>query len=134
VLVPIAQATVDAAQHGQDRADDEGQRDERLRETAAVLGASPWRVLADVDLAIAARPLLAASGFAFAVALGEFGATSFLSRPDRPTLPVVIFRLIGQPGGENFGMALAASVVLATVTVAALALVERLRVGTVGAF
>lgn len=108
--------------------------DPRTREAAAVLGAAPWRVVRDVDLAIVARPALAASGFAFAVALGEFGATSFLSRPDRPTLPVVIFRLIGQPGGENFGMALAASVVLATVTVVVIAFVERLRVGTIGAF
>ena len=77
---------------------------------------------------------IGASGFAFAVALGEFGATSFLARPDHPTLPVVIYRLIGLPGGDNFGMAIAASVVLAGVTVAVIALVERLRVGTVGAF
>jgi thiamine transport system permease protein len=108
--------------------------DGRLRESASVLGAAPGRVLRDVDLAIVARPVLAASGFAFAVALGEFGATSFLSRPDRPTLPVVIFRLIGLPGGDNFGMALAASVVLAALTVGVIALVERLRVGTMGAF
>ena len=108
--------------------------DGRMRESAAVLGSPPWRVLRDVDLAIVGRPVLAASGFAFAVALGEFGATSFLSRPDRPTLPVVIFRLIGLPGGDNFGMAIAASVVLAAVTVAVIALVERLRVGTMGAF
>jgi thiamine transport system permease protein len=108
--------------------------DPRLRESAAVLGAPPWRVLATVDLAIIVRPALAASGFAFAVALGEFGATSFLSRPDRPTLPVVIYRLLGLPGGDNFGMAIAASVVLAAVTVAVIALVERTRVGTVGAF
>ena len=108
--------------------------DPRLRESAAVLGASPWRVLRDVDLTVVARPVLAASGFAFAVALGEFGATAFLSRPDRPTLPVVIYRLIGLPGGDNFELAIAASVVLAAVTVAVIALVERLRVGTVGAF
>jgi len=108
--------------------------DSRMRESAAVLGSPPWRVLRDVDLSIGWRPVLAASGFAFAVALGEFGATSFLSRPDRPTLPVVIFRLIGLPGGDNLGMALAASVVLAAVTVGVIALVERLRVGTMGAF
>jgi len=108
--------------------------DPRLRESAAVLGSAPWRVLRDVDLAIAARPVLAASGLAFAVALGEFGATTFLSRPDRPTLPVVIYRLIGLPGGDNFGMAIAAAVVLAAVTVLVIALVERLRVGTIGAF
>ncbi len=108
--------------------------DGRMREAAAVLGAPPARVLAGVDLGIAARPLLAAAGLAFVVALGEFGATSFLSRPDRPTLPVVIFRLIGLPGGQNFGMALAASVVLAVLTVVVIALVERVRSGAMGAF
>ena len=47
---------------------------------------------------------------------------------------MVIYRLIGLPGGDNFGMAIAASVVLAGVTVAVIALVERLRVDTVGTF
>ena len=57
----------------------------------------------DVDLPAAWRPLLAATGFAFAVSLGEFGATSFLVRPDDPTLPVVIYQLIGRPGADSFG-------------------------------
>lgn len=134
VLVPIAQALVALPLVVRTILPVLTGIDGRLRESAAVLGSPPWRVLRDVDLAIVARPVLAAAGFAFAVALGEFGATSFLSRPDRPTLPVVIFRLIGLPGGDNFGMALAASVVLAAVTVAAIAAVERLRVGTMGAF
>ena len=72
--------------------------DPRLREAAATLGAGPGRVLRTVDLSIAGRSLGLAVGFAFAASLGEFGATSFLARPDRPTLPVVIFRLIGRPG------------------------------------
>ena len=134
VLVPIAQALVALPLVVRTILPVLTGIDGRMRESAAVLGSPPWRVLRDVDLAIVGRPVLAASGFAFAVALGEFGATSFLSRPDRPTLPVVIFRLIGLPGGDNFGMAIAASVVLAAVTVAVIALVERLRVGTMGAF
>ena len=72
--------------------------------------------------------------FAFAVSLGEFGATSFLVRPERPTLPVVIYELISRPGADNFGMALAASVVLGLLTVTVMGLVERLRVGSMGAF
>jgi len=68
------------------------------------------------------------------VSLGEFGATSFLARPDRPTLPVVIYQLISRPGEANLGMALAASVVLGLLTVAVMAAVERLRLGSVGAF
>jgi len=134
VLIPIAQALVALPLVVRTVLPVLRSIDPRLRESAALLGASPLRVLRDVDLAIVGRPALAASGFAFAVALGEFGATSFLSRPDRPTLPVVIYRLIGLPGGDNFGMAIAASVVLAALAVAAIALVERLRVGTVGAF
>ena len=91
-------------------------------------------MLLAVDLPHAWRAFAAAAGFAFAVSLGEFGATSFLVRPDRPTLPVVVFDLISRPGAESFGMALAVSVVLATVTTAVMVTVERLRVGSVGAF
>lgn len=105
--------------------------DPRLREAAGTLGAGPGRVLLGIDGALAARSVGLAIGFAFAVSLGEFGATSFLARPDSPTLPVVIFRLIGQPGPDNYGMALAASVVLAALTAGVMALAERLR-GPVG--
>ncbi|WP_230976458.1 ABC transporter permease [Georgenia wutianyii] len=101
--------------------------DPRLREAAAVLGAAPGRVLATVDGPFLARGLGLAVGFAFAVSLGEFGATAFLARPQAPTLPVVIFRLIGRPGAENYGMALAASVVLAVLTATVMMLAERLR-------
>jgi len=132
VLVPIAQALVAVPLVVRTVLPALNAIDPRQRESAAVLGSTPWRVLRDVDLRVVARPVLAASGFAFAIALGEFGATSFLSRPDRPTLPVVIYRLIGLPGGDNFGMAIAASVVLAAITVLVIAAVERLRVGTVG--
>lgn len=108
--------------------------DDRQRQAAASLGAGPLRVLLTVDLPVAWRALLAAAGFAFAVSLGEFGATSFLARDDRPTLPVVIYRLIGHPGAANFGMAMAASVVLAATTAAIMFAVQRLRVGSMGAF
>jgi len=87
--------------------------DDRLRQAAAVLGASPLRVWTGVDLPIMSRALAGATAFAFAVALGEFGATSFLARPQTSTLPVVIGRLISRPGGANTGTALAAATVLA---------------------
>jgi len=87
--------------------------DDRLRQAAAVLGASPFRVWTGVDLPIMSRALAGATAFAFAVALGEFGATSFLARPQTSTLPVVIGRLISRPGGANTGTALAAATVLA---------------------
>ncbi|MFT3873928.1 MAG: iron ABC transporter permease [Nocardioides sp.] len=108
--------------------------DDRQRQAAASLGASPWRVWRTVDLPALWKPLLAAAGFAYAVSLGEFGATSFLARDDRPTLPVLIYRLLGHPGPDNYGMALAASVLLAVTTALVMLVVERLRVPSVGAF
>lgn len=110
--------------------------DDRQRQAAASLGASPARTLLVVDLPAVGRPLAAAAGFAFAVSLGEFGATSFLAQPDRPTLPVVIGRLLGSPGEvgaqSNAGMAMAAAVVLAACVSGVVLLVERLRVPSVG--
>jgi len=133
-LVPIAQAMVALPLVVRTIAPVLRAIDDRQRQAAATLGATPWQALRVVDLAVVRRPLLAAIGFALAVSLGEFGATSFLSRPDRPTLPVVIYQLVGRPGAENFGMALAASVVLSVLTGAVMAGVERLRVDSVGAF
>ena len=87
--------------------------DPRQREAAAALGAGPGRVLLTVDGPQLLRAGGLAAGFALATSLGEFGATSFLARPQEPTLPVVIYRLIGSPGSQNQGMALAGGVVLA---------------------
>jgi len=134
VLVPIAQALVALPLVVRTLAPVLRGVDPRQRQAAASLGAGPLRVLATVDLPVLWRPLLAAAGFAFAVSLGEFGATSFLARPDRPTLPVLIYQLASRPSEQSFGTALAASVVLCAVAVAVTALVERLRLGSVGAF
>ncbi|HWO66536.1 MAG TPA: ABC transporter permease subunit, partial [Umezawaea sp.] len=108
--------------------------DERLRQAAATLGASPWRVWREVDLPLAGRSLAAAAGFGFVVALGEFGATSFLARPDAPTLPIVIARLMSRPGQLNSQMAYAACAMLMVVTIAAVLLIEKLRVPSSGEF
>jgi thiamine transport system permease protein len=134
VLVPIAQALVAVPLVVRTLLPVLRSIGSRMREAAATLGAGPWRVILTIDLGVAGRAALAATGLAFTVALGEFGATTFLSRPDAATLPVVIYRLIGLPGGDNAGMAAAASVVLALVCVGVVALVERLRVDTAGAF
>lgn len=106
--------------------------DPRQHEAAAVLGASPVRAFLTVDGPHLVRALGLASGFAFAVSLGEFGATSFLARPETGTLPVVIFRLMGRPGAENFGMAMAACVVLAAITALVMGLAEQLRADSQG--
>jgi thiamine transport system permease protein len=134
LLIPIAQALVALPLVVRVLVPVLGGIDDRLRQAAATLGASPTRALLVVDLPAMWKPLLAAAGFAFACSLGEFGATSFLVRDDRPTLPVVIFRLIGHPGDLNYGMALAASVVLGGTTALVMLVVERLRVPSVGTF
>lgn len=134
LLVPVAQALVALPLVVRTLVPVLASVDDRQRQAAASLGAGPLRVLATVDLPVVWRPLLAAAGFAFAVSLGEFGATAFLARDEHPTLPVVIFQLIGRPGAESYGMALAASVVLAATTALVMLVVERLRVPSVGGF
>ena len=66
--------------------------DPRLREAAAMLGASPPTVRRNIDLPLGATALRVGAAFAFAVSLGDFGATSFLPPtprdPDRPARPV----------------------------------------------
>jgi thiamine transport system permease protein len=133
-LVPVAQALVALPLVVRTIAPVLRGIDERQREAAATLGAGPLRVLATVELPVAWKAVLAAAGFAFAVSLGEFGATSFLARPEFPTLPVLIFDLVGRPEAQSFGMALAASVVLGLVTAAVIVTVDRFRVGSMGAF
>ncbi len=108
--------------------------DERQREAAALLGAPPGRVRREIDLPIAARALAVSAGFAFAISLGEFGATVFLARPERPTLPVAIFRFLGRPGELNAAEAYALAVVLMGVTAVSVFLVERIRHRRVGWF
>jgi thiamine transport system permease protein len=126
-LVPIAQAVVAIPLVVRTMLPVLRAIDPRLREVAGTLGASPGRVLASIDAPLAARSLGLAIGFAFATSLGEFGATSFLARPDTATLPVVIFDLIGRPGAGNYGMALAASCVLAALTGIVMIGAEQLR-------
>src|SRR5690606_13134120 len=63
-----------------------------LREAAAVMGAAPFRILRGIDLPIVGRALLVGAVFAFAVSMGEFGATALIARPETPTMPVIIFR------------------------------------------
>jgi len=101
--------------------------DPRLREAAAVLGASPRRVWQEVDAPLVARAALVGAGFAFAISLGEFGATLFIARPDTPTVPIAIDRLLSQPGALNFGQAMALSTILMGLSAASMLVIERWR-------
>ncbi|MFK4147448.1 ABC transporter permease [Streptomyces sp. NPDC004065] len=127
ILVPLAQALVGVPFVVRTMLPVLRAVDVRLREAAAVLGAPPWRVWREVDLPLVRRALLIAAGFAFAVSLGEFGATVFIARPDNPTLPVAVARLLGRPGDLNYGRAMALSTILMVVCAVALLVLEKLR-------
>ena len=107
---------------------------ERLRHAASTLGASPFRVWQTVDWPIISRAILASATFAFTVSIGEFGAATLLSRPDFPTLPVAIARFLSQPGGLNYGQAMAMSTLLMLVTLAGILLIEKIRLPGAGEF
>ncbi|WP_436801049.1 ABC transporter permease [Streptomyces coeruleorubidus] len=134
ILVPLAQALVGVPFVVRTMLPVLRAVDVRLREAASVLGASPWRVWREVDLPMVRRALLIAAGFAFAVSLGEFGATVFIARPDNPTLPVAVARLLGRPGELNYGQAMALSTILMVVCAVALLVLERLRTDRSGEF
>jgi thiamine transport system permease protein len=106
----------------------------RWREAAAVLGAPPWRAWLEVDLPIVGRAMLVGAVFAFTVSMGEFGATSLIARPERPTMPVAIGRFLSQPGALNQGQALAMSTLLMLVCLVGFVAIERFRVGEIGEF
>jgi thiamine transport system permease protein len=105
-----------------------------LREAASMLGASPLQVWREVDFRIVGRALFVGAVFAFTISMGEFGATALIARPQTPTLPVAIYRFLGQPGALNYGQALAMSTLLMLVCAVGMVAIERFRVGQVGEF
>ena len=107
---------------------------QRLRHAAASLGASPLEVWKTIDLPILRRATLTAATFAFTVSLGEFGATLLISRPEYPTIPVAIERFLSQPGGLNYGQAMAMASILMLLTTASILLIEKFRLPNAGDF
>jgi len=100
-----------------------------LRAAAATLGATPIRAWWQVDARALRRPLLAGAGFSAAISLGEFGATTILTRSGRETLPIAIGRLLGRAGALPRAQAFAMAtilLVLSTVIVVASGSHERL--------
>jgi thiamine transport system permease protein len=106
----------------------------RLRQAAASLGASPVEVWKTIDFPILRRATLAAATFAFTISLGEFGATLLISRPEYPTIPVAIERFLSQPGGLNYGQAMAMASILMILTAAGILLIEKFRLPNSGEF
>ncbi len=99
----------------------------QLKEAAAMLGASPWRAWRHVDWPILRRALWVGGVFAFAISMGEFGATVFVARPETATLPLAIYRYLNYPGNLNFGRAMAMSCVLMLTTSAGFLLIEKFK-------
>ena len=89
------------------------------RAVAATLGASPIRAWLAIDVHRVLRPLVAAGGLAAAISLGEFGATTILTRAGTETMPVAIARLLGRAGElpRAQGFALATMLLLVTALV-----------------
>jgi thiamine transport system permease protein len=97
-----------------------------LTDAAGDLGAPPLGVTTRVIMPLARPAIAAGAGFAFIVALGEFGTAAFLASPDGPTMPVAIARLVAQPGSASLGRAAAMSVVLMIVTALGALAVDRI--------
>ncbi len=127
VIIPLAQALVGIPFVTRSMLPVLRAVDPRLREAAATLGAPPWRAWWEVDARLALRPLLGGAGFAFAVSLGEFGATSFLSRRGRVTLPIAITKALARPGELNTARAMALATILLALSALVVFAVDRLR-------
>ncbi len=127
ILIPIAHALVAIPFVVRTTTPTLGSIQAQLQDAAATLGASPWRAWWSVEFPLVGRAILVGGAFAFAISMGEFGATAFIARPGSPTMPIAIFKLLGRPGGSPFGAALSMSVILMMVTAAAIVIIDSIR-------
>ena len=107
---------------------------DKLRQAASTLGASPLKVWQTIDFPILSRATLTAATFAFTISLGEFGATLLINRPEYPTIPIAIQRFLSQPGGLNYGQAMAMATLLMIITTTSILLIEKIRLNQTGEF
>ena len=97
--------------------------DPTMTAAAATLGAGPARAWWSTVVPYLWRPLAAGGALAAAISLGEFGATSFLSRSGGETMPIAIEQLLGRTGttlqarGYVLATILAAATILLVVAV-----------------
>ena len=103
--------------------------DRRLEDAARTLGAGRWRTWLSITLPLTAPGILAGAVLAFARSLGEFGATiTFVSNipGETRTLPLALYSVLQQPGGDVPAMRLAIlSLLLAIVAIAGSELLAR---------
>jgi len=105
-----------------------------IREAAQVLGARPRDLLLTIDFPLINRGIAVGATFAFTVSMGEFGASLFIAQRESVTMPVVIYRLIGDPGLASYRQALAMSVMLMLVCAIGFVVIERVRAVGTGEF
>lgn len=103
-------------------------------EAARMLGATDAQVWREITWPLLRSAILVGAIFAFTISMGEFGATVFIARPQTPTMPVAIFRFLGQPGALNYGQAVAMSTLLMLVCVVGFVIIEHFRTGDEGEF
>ena len=132
ILIPIAHALVAIPFVVRTTSPSMGSVQHHLREAAATLGATPAKAWWTIDLRLVWRSIMVGAAFAFAISMGEFGATSFITRPDSPTIPIAIFRLLGRPGTVPFGAAVAMSVLLMLITALAVMMIDSFRTPQAG--
>ncbi len=96
-----------------------------LGEAAATLGASPWKAWWSVELPLLRPALATATATSLAVSLGEFGATSLLTRRDTRTLPLLVESLLGRSGGVGNTAGSAAATLLLVITGLVIVLLDR---------
>lgn len=100
----------------------------RLEQIARTLGASPWRVFWTITVPLARRGLLAGVLFAFARALGEFGATIMVAGNipgETSTLSLAIYQSVQLGEDPRAFRLLGISVVLAFAAVWSSELIQR---------
>ncbi|MEO1289838.1 MAG: ABC transporter permease subunit [Chloroflexota bacterium] len=105
-----------------------------IQEASSVLGASPLKQWWLIELPLISRGLIVGATFAFTISMGEFGASLFVVRGDSATMPLVIYRLLGEPGFNNYGQALAMSSLLMLVCAVSFIAIERIRSAGIGEF
>ena len=94
-----------------------------LSDAARTSGASPLRMMRTVMLPLSAPAMLAGFILAFVAALGNFGINALLGIPARyTTLPVLIWRRLSSFGPDVLADMAVIAVILATITIAILAI------------
>jgi thiamine transport system permease protein len=98
-----------------------------MQHAAATLGASPARAWRAIVIPYLWRPLVVGAALATAISLGEFGATSFLSRSGGETMPIAIEQLLSRTGSVLQAQGFVLAALLAVTTVVLVVVVERLQ-------